>query len=287
MTSPSPLALPIDQQAFWNGEAGRQWTDFQDTLDITFAPVLQHTLARAAVRPGERVIDVGCGCGASSVVLADQVGPTGEVLGIDISQEMLTRARARMPAGAPLTYLQADAATHRFPAGHFDLLASRFGVMFFDDPIAAFSNLAAALRPGGRVAFACWRQPRDNPYFMLALQQAYKHVPKLPEMKPDDPGPFAFAAQARVERILTAAGFTSIALEPFDTSLDMAGGRGLDHAVTVALSIGPAARALEGQPPEKTAATAQSMREAFAAFQHGDNVKLPAAVWIVTAVKPG
>ncbi|MEW6640497.1 MAG: methyltransferase domain-containing protein [Pseudomonadota bacterium] len=287
MTSPSPLSIPIDQQAFWNGAAGRQWTDFQDTLDDTFAPVQQRMLERAAVRSGERVIDVGCGCGATSLALADLVGPSGEVLGIDISADMLARARERIPAGARLTYLLADAAKHPFPAGHFDLLASRFGVMFFADPIAAFKNLAAALRPGGRLAFACWRQPRDNPYFMLALQQAYKHVPKLPEMKPDDPGPFAFAAQERVERILSAAGFASVTLEPFDTSLDMAGGRGLDHAIMVALSIGPAARALEDQPPEKAAATAQSMREAFAAFHHGDSVTLPAAVWIVTAAKPG
>ncbi|MBR1218973.1 methyltransferase domain-containing protein [Bradyrhizobium sp. U87765 SZCCT0131] len=286
MTSSSPTPAPIDQLAFWNGEAGRQWTDFQDTLDTTFAPVLQHMLERATVRPGERVIDVGCGCGAYSVVLAKAVGASGEVLGIDISSEMLARARARIPTGAPLSYLEADAASHRFAAGHFDVLVSRFGVMFFADPVAAFTNLATALRPGGRVAFACWRQPRDNPYFMLPLQQAYKHVPKLPEMKPDDPGPFAFAARERVEHILNAAGFGAIALEPFDTPLDLAGGQGLDHAVAVALSIGPAGRALEGQPPEKAAATAQSIREALGPFHHGDRVDLPAAIWIVTAVKP-
>lgn len=284
MTS-SPAAT-IDQHAYWNGAAGHLWIDFQDTLDVVYAPVQQHLLARAAVRAGERAIDVGCGCGASSLAVAERAGPTGEVLGIDIAADMLARARTRIPAGASLRFLEADAATHAFRPGHFDLLVSRFGVMFFSDPVSAFRNLATTLRPAGRVAFACWRQPRENPHLMLPLQQAYKHVPKLPQMNPDDPGPFAFAAKERVAHILSEAGLASIAMEPFDTSLDVAGGRGLDHAITVAQSIGPAARALKSQPPEKIAAATQSIREALAAHQQGDSVPLPAALWIVTAVKP-
>ncbi len=275
----------MDQQAFWNGTAGRKWTDFQETLDETFAPVLRKLLARGAIKRGEKVIDVGCGCGASSVELGHAVGPDGEVLGIDISADMLTRARERTAVGAPVTYALADATTHAFPSGHFDVLFSRFGVMFFDAPEHAFANLASALRPGGRLVFACWRQPRENPYFILPVQEAYKHVPKLPEMKPDDPGPFAFASEERVQRILGAAGFTSVAMEPFDTPLDMAAGRGLDHAVTSALSIGPANRALEGQPQDKVAAAAQSIREALARHADGNSVNLKGAIWIVTAVK--
>ena len=276
----------MDQQAFWNGSAGRNWTDFQETLDATLVPVLQKLLARGAVKPGERVIDVGCGCGASSIELGNQVGAHGEVLGIDISSEMLTRARHRTPGGLHVRYLLADAGRHAFVPDHFDVLFSRFGVMFFDEPERAFTNLAGAMRPGGRVVFACWRQPRDNPYFILPLQEAYKHVPKLPEVKPDDPGPFAFASEERVHRILGAAGFASIAMEPFDTPLDMAAGRGLDHALHFALSIGPTARALEGQPQDKVAAAAQSVREALARHVDGNSVNLKGAIWIVTAVRP-
>ncbi|WP_315834732.1 class I SAM-dependent methyltransferase [Bradyrhizobium prioriisuperbiae] len=275
-----------DQLAFWNGSAGRNWTDFQETLDATFVPVLQKLLARGAIKPGERVIDVGCGCGASSIELGNQVGAHGEVLGIDISSDMLTRARHRTPPGLHVRYQLADAASHAFVPDHFDVLFSRFGVMFFDDPERAFTNLAGAMRPGGRVVFACWRQPRDNPYFILPLQEAYKHVPKLPEVKPNDPGPFAFASEDRVHSILGAAGFTSIGMEPFDTPLDMAAGRGLDHAMHFALSIGPAARALEGQPQDKITAAAQSIRDALAQHASGDSVNLKGAIWIVTAVRP-
>jgi ubiquinone/menaquinone biosynthesis C-methylase UbiE len=282
MTSPSP----VDQRAFWNGAAGRKWTDFQDTLDGTFVPVLRQLLARGAIKSGERVIDIGCGCGASSIELGGMVGPGGEVTGIDISQQMLARAKARTPQGAPVSYLLADATDYAFAPGHTDVLFSRFGVMFFDQPERAFGNLAGALRPGGRLIFACWRAARENPYFILPLQEAYKHVPRLPEIKPEDPGPFAFASEERVRNILQAAGFTSIALEAFDTPLDMAGGRGLDHAVHVALSIGPAGRALEGQPQDKVEAAAASIRAALARHQQGNSLNLPAAIWIVSAVKP-
>lgn len=283
MTSPSQDR--IDQLAFWNGTAGRHWTDFQETLDATFAPVLQKLIARGAVKRGERVLDIGCGCGATSIELGRLVGPDGEVVGVDISSEMLDRARERTPSELPVSYLLADATTHHFAREHADLLFSRFGVMFFNAPEIAFGNLCGALRPGGRMVFSCWRAPRENPFFIAALQEAYKFVPKLPELGPEDPGPFAFASEERVRRILGAGGFSSIALEAFDAELDMAGGLGLDHAVTVALSIGPASRALEGQPRERIDAAAAAIHELLKRHQRGDSVPLKGAMWIVTAVK--
>ena len=134
----------------------------------------------------------------------------------------------------------ADATVYPFDPASFDLLASRFGVMFFADPVLSFANMRKALRPSGRLAFACWREPRENPWMMAPLQAVYKHVPKLPPQGPEDPGPFAFASEARVHRILGAAGFTGIAMEPCTLSLDIAIGRGLDAAVQGALEIGPA-----------------------------------------------
>ena len=140
-----------------------------------------------------------------------------------------------------------------------------------------------ALRPSGRLAFACWREPRENPWMMAPLQAVYKHVPKLPPQGPEDPGPFAFASEARVHRILGEAGFSGIAMEPCNLALDVAIGRGLDAAVEAVLEIGPANRALEGQPPEVREAAKNSIREALAPFVSGQTVRLGGSIWIVTA----
>jgi hypothetical protein len=183
--------------------------------------------------------------------------------------------------------MQADATTYAFSPGSFDLLFSRFGVMFFAEPARSFANLRRALRPGGRLAFACWRAPRENPWMMLPLQAAYAHVPRLPQLGPEDPGPFSFADPARVERILGEAGFTAIALQPFDLALDLATGKGLDAAVNAALEIGATSRAIDGQPPAVLAAVAQSIRKALAPLQQGGAVPLAGAVWLVTASSAG
>ncbi len=140
-----------------------------------------------------------------------------------------------------------------------------------------------ALRPSGRLAFACWREPRENPWMMAPLQAVYKHAPKLPPQGPEDPGPFAFASEERVHRILGEAGFKGIAMEPCPLALDIAIGRGLDAAVQSALEIGPTHRALEGQPADIRAAAIQSLREALAPLAKGDTVVLPGSIWIVTA----
>jgi hypothetical protein len=142
------------------------------------------------------------------------------------------------------------------------------------------------LRPSARLAFACWREPRENPWLMTPLQAVYRHAPKLPQPGPEDPGPFAFASEARVTRILHEAGFSGIAMESRNLSLDVAGGRGLDAAVEAALEIGPAARALDGQPRDVIAAATVSIREALQPFARGQAVRLPASVWIVTASAP-
>ena len=205
------------------------------------------------------------------------------MLGIDISGPMLARARQVAPAGLPVEFVLADATVYPFAPASFDLLASRFGVMFFAEPARSFANLRRGMKPSGRLAFACWREPRENPFFMAPLQAVYKHVPKLPQQGPEDPGPFAFASEARVQRILGEAGFTGIAMEPCNLSLDVAVGRGLDAAVQGALEIGPAARALAEQPPEVVAAATNSIREALAPLVRGQTVPLPAAIWIVTA----
>jgi SAM-dependent methyltransferase len=283
MSTPTGHDQNADQVAFWNGLAGQHWTDRQQAQDTMLAPVSDILIDRAGARAGERIVDVGCGCGATTIAFAQQVGPTGHVLGIDISTPMLGRARQLAPKGLPIDFVLADATVYPFDDASFDLLVSRFGVMFFAEPVLSFVNLRRALRRSGRLAFACWREPRENPWMMTSLQAVYRHVPKPPRPGPEDPGPFAFASEQRVQSILSEAGFSAIAMEPCQLTLDVATGRGVDAAVEAALEIGPAARALVGHPPEVIAAAARSIREALAPFAKGQAVPLPASIWIVTA----
>jgi ubiquinone/menaquinone biosynthesis C-methylase UbiE len=272
-----------DQIAYWNGPGGQRWASRQQAQDILLAPVADILIDRAKPQTDERIIDVGCGSGATTIAFAHKVGATGHVLGVDVSGPMLERARQSAPKDAPVEFVLADATIYPFIPQDADLLASRFGVMFFADPATSFANMRKALRPSGRLTFACWREPRENPWMMTALQAVYQHVPRLPQQGPEDPGPFSFASEARVQRILGEAGFAGVAMEPCGLSLDIAIGQGLDAAVKSALDIGPASRALEGQPADIRAAAAQSVRDILAPLVKGDAVPLGASIWIVTA----
>ena len=283
MDTPTGHEQNADQIAYWNGPGGQRWADRQAAQDILLRPVLDILIDRAKPQAGERIIDVGCGSGASSIALAQKVAPSGHVLGVDVSGPMLARARQSAPKDVPVEFVLADATVYPLEPESFDLLASRFGVMFFADPALSFTNMRKALKPSGRLAFACWREPRENPFFMAPLQAVYKHVPKLPPQGPEDPGPFAFASEERVHRILGEAGFTAIGMEPCNLALDVAIGRGLEAAVQSALEIGPASRALEGHPEDVRAAAVNSIREALVPYAKGETVPLPAAIWIVTA----
>jgi ubiquinone/menaquinone biosynthesis C-methylase UbiE len=283
MNIPTGHEQNADQIAFWNGPAGQHWTDRQPMQDMLLAPVSQILIDRAGAKPGDRVLDVGCGCGATTIAFAERVAPAGFAFGVDISVPMLARARQLAPKGLPLDFVLADATVHPFDPAGFELLASRFGVMFFAEPVVAFANMRRALAPSGRLAFACWREPRENPWMMTPLQAVYQHVPKLPQLGPEDPGPFAFASEQRVQRILGAAGFTQVAMEPCDLALDLAIGRGLEAAVETALEIGPSRRALEGHPLAVQEAAKNSIRAALTPFVRGQSVPLPASIWIVTA----
>ncbi len=283
MTTPAADARNADQIAYWNGAAGKMWTERQEAQDIVLAPVSAALVSAAAAQPGEHVIDIGCGCGATSIEIARQVGPNGTVLGVDVSAPMLERARQRVTAGVAATFIEADATTYLFKPASVDLLVSRFGVMFFSDATRAFANMRKALKPGGRIAFACWRAPKANPFFVVPLMAAYKHVPKLPDVAPDDPGPFSFQSEERVRRILDEAGYTDVTVTPVDLVLDLARGEGLDAAVNGALGLGPAHRALMDQPePARTNAAAE-IRTTLAAVQVGQTVPLGAAIWVVGA----
>jgi SAM-dependent methyltransferase len=283
MGSATGHELNADQIAYWNGPSGQRWADRHAAQERLLGPVADVLISRAQPKPGERVIDVGCGSGATTVAFAKAVAPNGFALGLDVSDPMLSQARAFAPKDLPLEFALADATVHPFEPASFDLLASRFGVMFFADPIASFANLRRALKPTGRLTFACWREPKENPWMMAPLMAVYKHVPKMPPVGPEEPGPFAFASEARVMGILKGAGFVDVAMEPHNLAMDIAIGGGLDAAVDGSLQIGPASRALQGHPPETYAAAKVSIREAIAPFLKEQSVALQGAIWIVTA----
>jgi len=277
------LQFNKDQLERWNGIDGEFWVREQDRLDRTLAPVTGPLLTFAAARSGSTVIDVGCGCGATTIELARAVGPSGRVVGLDISEPMLTLAAARLKDFANTTTMLGDAADLPLSDLNAELIVSRFGVMFFGDPVAAFSNLRTGLAPGGRVRFACWRPISENPWLQIPLHAVYEHAPRLPKPEPEEPGPFAFADTDRVTRILTAAGFTAPTFTPLDIQMDIAAGGTLDDAVMQSSGMGPAKRALADQPDHIRAAAVESIRRALTPYASSSGVTLPGAVWLVAA----
>jgi SAM-dependent methyltransferase len=276
-------AFNQEQHSKWNGIDGEYWAREQIQLDRTLAPVTGPLLAFAAPRTASIVLDIGCGCGATTIELARAVGPSGRIVGVDISEPMLLRAKDRLREFANTTCLLGDAAELPLHQLNAELIVSRFGVMFFGDPVAAFANLRTGLTPGGRVRFACWRPVQENPWLQIPLHAVYEHAPRLPKPDPEEPGPFSFADVDRVTRKLTSAGFTPPSFTPLDLELDLAAGGTLEDAVLHASSMGPAKRALADQPEDVRAAAIKSIRRALAPHATTKGVQLPAAIWLVAA----
>jgi SAM-dependent methyltransferase len=272
------------QVAYWNETAGRTWADLQDRIDRQIRPLGLAAMERLAPASGEQVLDVGCGCGDTSLELARRVGPEGGVLGLDISAPMLEVARGRAEAAGArnLAFHEADAQTAALPGGR-NAVFSRFGVMFFADPTAAFANLRSALRPGGRLGFVCWRPLAENLWMRLPAETAAGLVPPAPPPEPGAPGPFAFADPDRVRRILAEAGFTGIDLTPHDEAI---GGLDLEGTVAMSFRVGPLGAILR-ERPDLAPLLRERVREAVSPWLRGDAVYMPSATWLVSAQNPG
>jgi ubiquinone/menaquinone biosynthesis C-methylase UbiE len=273
-----------DQIAYWNESVGERWARNQETLDTLLIPVNERLLEFAHIAPGERVLDIGCGCGATSRAAAKRAGAKGRVVGIDISAPMLARARS-LNGGPNITYLLADAATYSFSGMMFDLALSRFGVMFFADPSAAFANVRRALKPGGRLAFICWQEMKANPWVAVPLAAALTCLPAPEPTDPLAPGPFAFADAQRVKRILSDAGFSRIEVtsQAFTLLQSLGGPRALDDALGLATEVGPASRLLSEASPEGRAAAIAAIREALSPYVTPRGVAMGAHCWLVGA----
>jgi SAM-dependent methyltransferase len=271
----------IAQIEYWNTKAGETWAKFQEALDRQI-----QTLGLAAMdtlRPekGEHIIDIGCGCGQTSLDLGSRVGAAGLVVGVDISKPMLEVA-LRRPRPAPnlrVSFKQLDAQSDDLGDGCFDAAFSRFGVMFFSDPVVAFANIRRSLKPSGRLVFVCWRPLNQNPWMREPLDAALPLLPPIAPFDPMAPGPFAFADAGRVQSILDEARFGSVKVGPFDAAI---GGANLEQTLQLALNVGPLAAALR-ESPERAETVANAVRDVLSKYATPNGVLMPAAVWIVSA----
>ena len=280
------------QIEYWNEVSGKRWVEMGDVIDAQIAPLGKVAMDRARLESGERVLDIGCGCGQTTLELATRVGEGGSVLGLDISEPMLERARerAREASVTNVSFQQADAQIHEFGKSQevgFDLLFSRFGVMFFSSPVEAFTNLMSALRPGGRVTFLCWQRLDLNPWMHLPIIAAAKQIPPSgPPPEPNAPGPFAFADKERVAGILKESGFQNIEHESLERDLLVGGGRSLDDTVEFLAQLGPAGAVLRDASAELRSGVMSDIHEAIKPFHNESGVRMPSATWIVSAERP-
>lgn len=273
-----------EQIEYWNGKVGDTWVQMQEHLDRAFTPVTVALLSAAAPRPGEDVLDVGCGTGETTLALASAVGVEGTVLGLDISGQLLTRARERAEELLiDAEFLGADAASYGDDGG-FDLIVSRFGVMFFSDPVAAFAHLHSLAATGGRLCFACWQAPSENLWATMPLRALADLLPEISDVDTSAPGPFAFADPERVQSILATAGWQDIAFDDLPFSMIIGeGDESLAAAVRFNMHIGPAARALSDASPAIKAVASDILAKALVPFNSDDKVSFPCAVWLVSA----
>jgi SAM-dependent methyltransferase len=282
MTS-DPDIRNADQIAAWNETAGPTWVKMNAGLDRQLAPIGDAVLERARLEPGQAVLDVGCGAGATSRQAARAVGAQGRVLGVDVSAPLLELAREQAAGLSNLRFMEADAQIAAFEPGGFGRVISRFGVMFFDDPTAAFANIRSGCGADALMCFACWRGPGDNPWLTLPMQAASHLVDPLPPAEPGAPGPTAFADPDRVRSILDGSGWREVEVEPLDILI---GGGDLEATTALMSRVGPVGHAIRnaGGGRELVAAVEDVVREVVRGFLREDGLAwMPSASWMVTA----
>jgi SAM-dependent methyltransferase len=274
-------------EQMWSDESGKKWARLQARTDIQLEPLGRQAMSALELQLGERVLDVGCGAGATVLELSQHVGDTGSVVGLDISEPLLARARERAAESgrAGIELRLGDASKIRFDQP-FDALFSRFGVMFFDDPVAAFSNLRAALKRGGRLGFVCWQAMDRNPWGQEALEAVRAIAPAqpVPDMfVPGKPGPFSFADEARVRSILESSGFSTVRIDPGEIPMQIGGARTVEEAVEFVLELGPAARFVTEADPALLPKFREALSRWITRYASAQGVWMPARTLLVTA----
>ena len=274
-----------EQREYWNGGGGEHWVAEAERYDMLNERFGRRLVEVLAAQPGERILDVGCGNGALALEVAKAVGSDGAVVGLDISEPMLGVARERaLAVGADnVTFELGDAQVHRLPAASFDAVTSRFGVMFFEDPVAAFANLAGATRSAGRLVFSCWQELLQNEWIMVPAGAALAHVP-FPDMgEPGAPGPFALADRDRLQSVLSDAGWTDVTIDAAEEPMRI--GTSVDDAMAFLRQSDIAARLLADVDDTAAAAALQAIEEAIEPHAGPNGVELTGRAWIVQASK--
>ncbi|WP_454718227.1 class I SAM-dependent methyltransferase [Caulobacter segnis] len=277
-TTPAPVS-ERDMAAYWD-RAGRVWVEHQALLDRIMAPIAEAVVEAAGLVNGEAVLDVGCGSGATTFAAAWRTGPTGRAVGVDISPALveLARRRAGEDGLEGVEFLLADAQAHGFQPD-FDAIVSRFGVMFFPDPVAAFANLRTALKPGGRLAFAAWRAPEENPLALVPLKAAAPFLPEIPKFEKDAPGRFAFADAERVRSILEASGWRGVEIAPLDVTNPLS----FDELMTMSLRVGPLNPILKDADEDLRDTVWDAVAIALEPYVKEGVAQMTSACWLVTA----
>jgi len=284
-SSASDASANSAQIEYWNDRAGPNWVKFHKQLDGQIGEIGKITIDRAGVTTGQYVLDVGCGCGDSSLELARRVGPEGAVRGIDISAPMLALAkrRAALEPALRLEFERHDAQTAEFPAAAYAHGFSRFGVMFFDEPIAAFGNIRKALKAEGRLTFICWRALAENPWMAIPLGVAGQFVTPPEPVPPGAPGPFALADGTHARQILDAAGYSDISLEAMNEPLYLSGPGTAAAAAAHATRMGPVARVLGDADEDIVRRVEAALIETLTPYYDGTGIRMDSACWIVSA----
>lgn len=288
MTSAGQIGPNVDQAAYWVSRSGQNWVDQQEVLDHLFSNITEALLKVADPKPGERVLDLGCGTGETTLELGNRILPDGSVLGLDISSILLDQARqrAKVSAAANVEFHETDVQTHNFQPNSFDLLISRFGCMFFSDPVAAFANMRCGLRSAGQVCLATWAPLTNNPWFTVGRDAAIARLGQPPPAAPRAPGPFAFADRDYVLGILKDAGFAGTNAE--EVTVDLVAPDAIEEAGRLAVVTGAASRIVDAfnGTQEDVAAIAETVTTAFTSYQSADGIRVPAAINLFTARCP-
>ncbi len=271
---------PDDQPALWNGAGGRGWVGLQDLLDQMYQPLEDLLVDAIRSETTRRVLDVGCGTGSTTVAVARRLGASGSSTGIDISEPMIAAARARGERqGRSVTFIVGDAQTYPLERASFDAVISRFGVMFFADSVAAFTNLRGAATGGAMLRLIVWRSAAENPFMTTAERAAAPLLPDLPLRRPNEPGQFALADRDRVRRILADSGWSEIDIQPIDVPCAMPE----SALVRYLTELGPVGRTLEQATDEVRARVVAAIRPAFDPYVRGAEIRFDAACWTVGA----